>query len=152
MNYTIWSHGSPLEYFGALSWVRIVECYQNSMVLVLQGLKDTPYQYQLWKISGHLQELPHRCETTKEHDNFHNSKAKRFPWLKKGMVLIKSKQSMAQNIEGRPTEQAGVGSKYLKSCIIDTRKILESGSSATGQRAQFLLVVQCIEIHHSMML
>ena len=33
--------GSP-GYFGALSWVQIMECFQNTMDVVLQGLKVTP--------------------------------------------------------------------------------------------------------------
>ena len=38
----IWSQVTPLGYLGSLSWVQIVECFQNSMGLVPQGLEVTP--------------------------------------------------------------------------------------------------------------
>ena len=41
----IWSHGTPLGYLGSLSWVQIVECFQNSIGLVLQGLEVTPIPF-----------------------------------------------------------------------------------------------------------
>ena len=41
----IWSHGTPLGYLGSLSLVQIVECFQNSIGLVLQGLEVTPMPF-----------------------------------------------------------------------------------------------------------
>ena len=36
-----WSHGTPLGYLGSLSWDPLVEFFQNSMGLFLQGLEVT---------------------------------------------------------------------------------------------------------------
>ena len=41
----IWSHGIPLGYLGSLSWVQIVECFQNSVGLVLWGPEVTPIPF-----------------------------------------------------------------------------------------------------------
>ena len=38
----IWSHGTPLGYLGVLSWDQIVDFFQNSMGMVIQGLRVTP--------------------------------------------------------------------------------------------------------------
>ena len=41
----IWSHGTPLGSLGSLSQVQIVECFQNSIGLVLWGLYVTPIPF-----------------------------------------------------------------------------------------------------------
>ena len=38
-----WSHESPLGYFGSLSWVPLMECFQKSIGLVLQGPPRTSF-------------------------------------------------------------------------------------------------------------
>ena len=89
--------GTLGPYLGSKSW----NVFKTQWSWSSRVLRMPPYQFQLWKISGHLQELPHQCgawirwscyhlkETTEEVEGLSGINLKWQNW----MIFLKRKKN-----------------------------------------------------------